>query len=92
MKTAKLFQNGQSQAVRLPKEFRFEGNEVYIQRVGSAVVLLPYAEPWEALFESLDQFSDDYAARTAALASGDSDASTPHMSRVIGGNPENTYE
>ena len=62
MKTAKLFQNGQSQAVRLPKEFRFEGNQVYIQRVGSAIVLLPYAEPWEALFESLEMFSDDFTA------------------------------
>ena len=66
MKTAKLFQNGQSQAVRLPKEFRFEGDQVYIQRVGSAVVLLPYAEPWDALFESLDQFSADYAGSEAA--------------------------
>ncbi len=66
MKTAKLFQNGQSQAVRLPKEFRFEGSQVYIQRVGSAVVLLPYATPWDSLFESLDQFSDDYAGSTSA--------------------------
>ena len=65
MKTAKLFQNGQSQAVRLPKEFRFEGSQVYIQRVGSAVVLLPYAEPWEALFESLELFTDDYAGKSA---------------------------
>lgn len=66
MKTAKLFQNGQSQAVRLPKEFRFEGDQVYIQRVGSAVVLLPYAAPWDALFESLDQFSDDFARSDAS--------------------------
>ena len=68
MKTAKLFQNGQSQAVRLPKEFRFEGSQVYIQRVGSAVVLLPYAAPWEALFESLDLFSVDYAGVNAGDA------------------------
>ena len=43
MKTAKLFQNGQSQAVRLPKEFRFEGEEVFIKKSGSAVVLIPLA-------------------------------------------------
>ncbi len=61
MKTAKLFQNGQSQAVRLPKEFRFEGSQVYIQQVGNAVVLLPYAKPWDALFESLELFTDDFA-------------------------------
>ena len=39
MKVAKLFKNGESQAVRLPKEFRFAGDEVFIKRVGSAVVL-----------------------------------------------------
>lgn len=60
MQTARLFQNGQSQAVRLPKEFRFEGDRVYIKRVGNAVVLLSYEEPWEPLFESLEQFSDDF--------------------------------
>ena len=60
MRTAKLFQNGQSQAVRLPKEFRFEGDEVLIQRVGNAVVLLPKNRNWEALLESLDKFPDDF--------------------------------
>jgi len=60
MKTAKLFQNGQSQAVRLPKEFRFEGDQVYIQRLGNGVVLLPYAAPWESLFDSLDLFTEDF--------------------------------
>lgn len=60
MKTAKLFRNGQSQAVRLPKEFRFEGSEVYIKRVGDAVVLLPVKGSWETLFASLALFSDDF--------------------------------
>lgn len=60
MQTAKLFQNGQSQAVRLPKEFRFPGDHVYIKRMGSAVILLPYEGTWEPLFESLDQFTPDY--------------------------------
>jgi len=41
MQTARLFINGNSQAVRLPKEFRFEGDEVVIKKVGNAVVLLP---------------------------------------------------
>ena len=62
MQTAKLFPNGQSQAVRLPKEFRFEGDRVYIQRVGEAVVLLPYQRPWQVLLDSLSQFSTDFAA------------------------------
>jgi antitoxin VapB len=41
MKTAKLFRSGGSQAVRLPKEFRFEGSEVYIQQEGDRVILMP---------------------------------------------------
>jgi antitoxin VapB len=60
MKIAKLFQNGHSQAVRLPKEFRFEGTEVYVKKIGNAVLLLPYDDPWQPLFESLDKFSDDF--------------------------------
>ena len=61
MQTAKLFPNGSSQAVRLPKEFRFEGDQVYIRRLGDAVVLLPYHAPWQTLFTSLALFSDDFA-------------------------------
>ena len=60
MQTAKLFQNGQSQAVRLPKEFRFQGDKVFIKRMGNAVVLLPYQDSWQSLFDSLEQFSDDF--------------------------------
>lgn len=60
MKTAKLFKNGDSQAVRLPREFRFEGNEVLIKRAGAAVVLLPKSKSWETLLSSLEQFSDDF--------------------------------
>jgi antitoxin VapB len=60
MKTAKLFQNGQSQAVRLPKEFRFEGDEVIIKRSGNAVVLIPANHSWDVLASSLDKFSDDF--------------------------------
>ena len=41
MATAKLFRNGRSQAVRLPKEFRFEGGEVSVRREGDAVILEP---------------------------------------------------
>ena len=60
MKTAKLFQNGQSQAVRLPKAFRLPGDQVYIKKVGNAVVLLPLRQPWETLLESLHLFSEDF--------------------------------
>jgi antitoxin VapB len=60
MKTAQLFQNGQSQAVRLPKEFRFSGNKVFIKKMGNAVIIIPYENPWQSLLDSLDQFSDDF--------------------------------
>ena len=62
MDTAKLFPNGNSQAVRLPKEYRFEGEQVYIRRMGDAVVLLPYQTPWQVLIDSLPHFSPDFAS------------------------------
>ena len=60
MKTAKLFQNGQSQAVRLPKEFRFDGDHVFIKKSGNVVMLIPAKGSWEALMKSLDKFSPDF--------------------------------
>jgi len=48
MKTAKLFMNGKSQAVRLPKEYRFNGDEVGIRKVGEVVVLFPKDTAWDA--------------------------------------------
>ena len=60
MNTAKLFMNGRSQAVRLPKEFRFDGEEVFIKKVGDAVILIPYHTPWKTLEDSLQQFSADF--------------------------------
>ena len=60
MKTAKLFQNGQSQAVRLPKEFRFDDSEVFIKKIGNVVHLIPRSESWSSLFSSLKKFSPDF--------------------------------
>jgi antitoxin VapB len=60
MQKAKLFKNGQSQAVRLPKEFRFEGDCVYIKKVGNSVMLIPEKGPWDSLFKSLEMFSPDF--------------------------------
>ena len=60
MQTAKIFTNGRSQAIRLPKEFRFSGDDVYINKIGKIVVLIPKDDPWSVLADSLDQFSDDF--------------------------------
>ena len=60
MQTAKLFNNGRSQAVRLPKEFRFSGDEVYIKKYQGIVMLLPKESPWTSLVDSLDRFSSDF--------------------------------
>lgn len=60
MKTAKIFQNGQSQAVRLPKEFRFEDSEVFIKKNGNIVQLIPRSDSWNSLFGSLKKFSRDF--------------------------------
>jgi antitoxin VapB len=60
MQTAKLFTNGRSQAVRLPKECRFDGEDVYAKKMGDLVILMPKGDPWKALVDSLDQFSEDF--------------------------------
>ena len=62
MKTAKIFRNGQSQAVRLPKEFRFEEDHVYVKKSGNVVLLIPARNSWDSLAESLSKFTDDFLA------------------------------
>ena len=60
---AKLFKNGQSQAVRLPKEYRFENqDEIFIKKVNDGVLLMSKNDKsiWEHMFERLDEFSDDF--------------------------------
>ena len=60
MMTAKLFENGRSQAVRLPKECRFSGDEVSVSTVGDAVILLPKNNRWSGFLTSLDMFTADF--------------------------------
>ena len=63
MQTAKLFQSGNSQAVRLPKEFRLPGEKVKIFRRGNQIILEPLEETWDALFASLEEFPEDFMAQ-----------------------------
>lgn len=60
MMTAKLFENGRSQAVRLPKECRFSGDEVAVNKVGDIVILMPKGHEWAGFLNSLELFSDDF--------------------------------
>ncbi|MDA0709901.1 MAG: type II toxin-antitoxin system VapB family antitoxin [bacterium] len=60
MNTAKLFTNGRSQAVRLPKECRFSGKDVYIKKLKGMVILIPKDAAWQPLIDSLEHFSSDF--------------------------------
>lgn len=76
MDTAKLFVTGRSQAVRLPKEFRFDGDEVFIKRVGDAVVLLP-RHGWGTLFDALDQFEPGFTLEREQLTQAEREEILP---------------
>jgi len=61
MDRAKLFKNGRSQAVRLPKKYAMAGDEVYVKKINGVVMLIPKSEdPWGPFLDSLDKFSDDF--------------------------------
>ena len=60
MMTAKLFENGRSQAVRLPKECQFVGDEVVVNKIGDIVMPMPKNNKWSGFFSSFDMFSDDF--------------------------------
>ena len=70
MKVAKLFKNGRSQAVRLPKEFRFKGKEVYIKKIDDFVVLIPKKDKWELareLLMQIEDFTDEFMSNRDSL-------------------------
>ena len=60
MDTAKIFENGKSQAVRLPKAYRLKGKEVNIRKIGDAIILFPKKKNWDSFISSIDKFSIDF--------------------------------
>ena len=60
MEKTKIFKSGNSQAIRLPKKFRLEGEEVFIKKIGDALLILPQNSAWNSMVESLKNFSDDF--------------------------------
>lgn len=63
MQTAKIFQNGRSQAVRLPKAFRLTGTEVKITREGNKIILEPIELSWDDWFKNLEQMPEDFMSQ-----------------------------
>lgn len=59
METAKIFENGRSQAVRLPKQFRFHVDEVVVQQLGDAVILVPKDSLWNTFMDGINSFTED---------------------------------
>jgi len=66
MKTAKIFMNGRSQAVRLPKDCRFECDEVYVQKLGDKVILTAKQPDWDEFFDSISAFDEDFLEERGA--------------------------
>ena len=62
MQRAKVFQNGRSQAIRLPKEFRVETDEVYLKKIPEGFLVVA-RDPWEVFFEGVEELSDDFMAQ-----------------------------
>jgi antitoxin VapB len=61
MQTARVFQNGRSQAIRLPKDFRVESEEVYLKKTPEGFLVIP-RDPWEIFFEGVEELSADFMA------------------------------
>ncbi len=60
IRTVKVFMSGNSQAVRLPADFRIDAKEVYVKRNGGNLVLMPREDVWNVFAESLSMFTNDF--------------------------------
>ena len=60
MQTTKIFKSGNSQAIRIPREYQVEGNELLINKIGNTIILFLKDDPWELFKKSLTEFSDDF--------------------------------
>ena len=67
LKIAKIFMNGRSQAVRLPKECRFNSDEVYVQKQGDKVILSATEPGWDEFFDLTPVFGDDFLSERGDL-------------------------
>lgn len=77
MDTARLFQSGRSQAVRLPKQYRLAGTKVIVKPFGNGVLLLPVDDPWKTLEADLAAFDSGFALTREQTVNQDRDAIRP---------------
>ena len=62
MLTTRVFKSGNSQAIRIPKEYKINADELFINKIGNTIVIFPKNDPWEVFKDSLANFSSDYCA------------------------------
>lgn len=77
MDIARIFQSGRSQAVRLPKEYRFEGTEVAVKHFGNGVLLLPVNDPWQTMEDGLATFEAGFVLSREQPAAQERDEIKP---------------
>lgn len=65
--STKVFTSGNSQAIRLPKQFRLDTKTVYIRRSGNDLIISPHPESWDGFMEACDGFSDDFSVERDTL-------------------------
>lgn len=67
MDTAKIFESGRSQAVRLPKQYRFEESEVFIKKLGNMVIMMPKDKVWGTFLDGINGFTNDFFSEGRAV-------------------------
>lgn len=60
MITAKVFKSGNSQAIRLPKEYRLESDEIFLNRIGNVLIIIPKDDPWSIFSQGIKEIGNDY--------------------------------
>ena len=60
MKAVKVFKSGNSQAIRIPKEYQLTGEKLVMNKIGNTIILFPQDDPWKLFKDSLQGFSDDF--------------------------------
>lgn len=63
MITSEVIQEKDFQILKIPKTYRINDNKIYLKKVGNALYILPFHNPWQTLFDSLSGFTDDFTVQ-----------------------------